>query len=62
MESFGVHERHETNSQSWAGYKRLTVRWVKQKKGDIYRCRVVARDFKALAPEKPGLFTSATTP
>jgi len=57
---FGVYELQLTSSQNWNDYKWLSVRWVLQKRGHVWWRRLVARDFKALNPEAPGLFTCAS--
>ena len=62
MCDFGVYEFQQRSSQSWSDYKWLSVRWVLQKRGDIWRRRLVARDFKVLNPDAPGLFTGASSP
>lgn len=41
-------------------YEKLTVRWVKPKRGDAWWCRPVGREFKFLDPSRDGLFTVAT--
>ena len=57
---FGVYELQLRSSQNWNNYKWLNVRWVLQKRGHVWWCRLVARDSKALNPEAPGLFTCAS--
>ena len=62
MDSFGVYELLPRTSQDWKDFKWLSVKWVIQKRGGKWRCRLVGRDFKARSPEMPGLFTCGSNP
>eukprot|EP00971_Amphidinium_carterae_P169448 3357096-Amphidinium_carterae.1 len=59
-EKFGVFHL-EDPSQLTSDFKRLTCRWVIQKRGDAWRCRIVAREFKFQDPDRAGLFTVGST-
>lgn len=60
MEEFGVFELVEKSSPELSEHEKLTVRWVKQKRGDTWRCRLVGRECKFSDPRREGLFTVAT--
>jgi len=57
---FGVYELQLTSSQNWNDYKWLSVRWVLQKRGHMWWCERIAKDFKASNPKAPGLFICAS--
>ena len=48
------------SSQKWNNHKWLNVRWVLQKRGHMWWCERIAKDFKASNPEAPGLFICAS--
>ena len=62
MEGFGVYTLEPRDDPQYKDYAKLSVRWVKQRRGKEWRCRVVAREFKFLDPHREGLFTVATAP
>ena len=62
MVKYGVYELKPRGDPSLAEYKQLSTRWVDQRRGEEWRCRIVAREFKFLDPDMEGLFTVATAP
>eukprot|EP00971_Amphidinium_carterae_P021743 428837-Amphidinium_carterae.1 len=59
-EKFGVFHLEDPSALT-SDYKRLTCRWVIQKRGAAWRCRIVAREFKFQDLERAGLFTVGAT-
>ncbi|HIG87931.1 MAG TPA: transposon Pol polyprotein, partial [Planctomycetes bacterium] len=62
MKTFDVFTLVPRDDRDWTNYKWLSIKWVVQQRGEIWRCRLVAREFRALNPEQSGLFTCASTP
>ena len=47
MESFGVFTLERKDDPEYKDHLKLTIRWVKQRRGPEWRCRLVAREFKS---------------
>ena len=58
---FGVGTLIGRSDAAKSGYKHLQTRWVNAKRGDSWRSRCVGKEFKAMAPARRGLFTSASS-
>ena len=57
MEAFGIIDVCEELPR---GVKVITTRWENVPKGDMWRCRFVAREFRHVDPEMEGLYTSSS--